>query len=93
MEIIQIVGGLASLVGGLTALIGWIWLVMIGFKQGGTLWGILIFFFSVFAGIIFCIINKTGWLQLAMMVVGGLIAGVGIISIIPMITKMLESMQ
>lgn len=93
MEIIQIVGGLASLIGGLLALIGWIWLIVIGFKQGGTLWGILIIFFSAFAGIIFCIINKTGWLQLAMMVIGFIIAGVGLISIIPMLTKMLESMQ
>ncbi|NJM53839.1 MAG: hypothetical protein HC846_10890 [Blastocatellia bacterium] len=61
--------------GVLTAIIGWIWLVVIGFKNGGVLWGILIIFFNWLAGLIFCIMYKTGWLPLAMLILGGIIAG------------------
>jgi hypothetical protein len=59
----------------LTAIIGWIWLVVVGFRQGGALWGILIIFFNWLAGLIFCIKFKTGWLPLILMILGGLIAG------------------
>lgn len=61
--------------GVLTSIIGWIWLVVVGFQKGGALWGILIIFFNWLAGLIFCIMYKTGWLPLAMMVLGGIIAG------------------
>lgn len=85
----EILGGAVMTVGGLISLIGWIWLVVIGFQKGGALWGILIFFFSWLAGLVFCIMNKTGWMQLAMMIIGGIIAGVGMV---PLMMKAMENM-
>jgi hypothetical protein len=75
--------------GSLIALIGWIWLLVVGFQRGGVLWGVLIFFFSWIAGLVFCIIHKTGWAPLAMMIVGGLISGLGAI---PIMLKVIEQM-
>lgn len=76
-------------IGGLIAFIGWIWLIVIGFKEGGPLWGILIIFFSWIAGLIFCIMNKTGWVPLALMIVGGIISGVGMV---PVMMKAMQDM-
>jgi len=59
-----------SMVGALLFLVGWIWLIVIGFKQGGALWGILIFLFNWIPGLIFAIMKKVGWLQLGLMIVG-----------------------
>lgn len=86
MEIIGL--GVVGL-GGLIACIGWIWLLIVGFKQGGVLWGILIFFFSGLAGLIFCIMYKTGWLPWLMLVIGGVLAGFGVI---PMIMGQMQNM-
>ena len=83
------IGGLFMGLGSLIALIGWIWLIIIGFQKGGALWGILIFLFSWLAGIVFCVMNKTGWTQLAMMIIGGLLAVVGAV---PMVIKVIENM-
>lgn len=83
------IGGLALGFGGLLAFIGWIWLVVLGFKQGGALWGILIILFSWMAGLVFCIMHKTGWVPLILMIVGGVIAGVGMV---PMIMSAMENM-
>jgi membrane-bound ClpP family serine protease len=66
-----------SFLGLLLFLIGWIWLIIVGFKQGGALWGILIFFFSWLAGLVFAIMNKTGWTQLILMIVGFVLMMVG----------------
>jgi hypothetical protein len=66
-----------SLLGLLLFLVGWIWLIVIGFKQGGALWGILIFLFSWLAGLIFAFMNKTGWTQVALMVVGFILIVIG----------------
>lgn len=86
MEIIGILGfGL----GGLIAFIGWVWLIVLGFKQGGALWGILIILFSWLAGIVFCIMHKTGWIPLIMMILGGIIAGIGMV---PMVMVQLDNM-
>ena len=79
MEILGL-GGLA--IGGLVAFIGWIWLMVLGFKQGGILWGVLIFLFSGIAGLVFCIVYKTGWVPLILLIVGGLISGVGMVPVI-----------
>ena len=82
--------GLAVIgLGCLIALIGWIWLLIIGVKHGGALWGILIFFFSGLAGLIFCIMYKTGWLQWLMLIIGGVLAGFGMI---PMVMGQLQNM-
>ncbi len=86
MEILGI--GLVGL-GSLLAVIGWIWLIVVGFQNGGALWGIIIFLFSGIGGLIFCFVYKKGWAPLALMLVGGFLAGIGVI---PMTLKMLENM-
>jgi hypothetical protein len=85
----EIIGSIVMLLGGLIGLIGWIWLIVIGFQKGGALWGILIILFSGLAGLIFCIVNKTGWMQLIMIIVGGIIASVGMI---PIMMKAMENL-
>lgn len=69
-----IIGGL----GGLLFLIGWIWLIIIAFQTSGVLWGVLNIFFQPIVGIIYAIIHKVGWLQVALMIIGLLIGGIGI---------------
>lgn len=86
----EIIGFGAMGLGSLIMLIGWIWLIVLGFQKGGALWGILIFFFSWIAGLIFCIMNKTGWIPLALMLVGGIISGIGMV---PVMLKMMEQMK
>ncbi len=86
----EIIGGLALGLGLLIAVIGWIWLIVLGFQKGGALWGILIILFSWLAGLVFCIMNKTGWIPLILMVVGGIISGIGAI---PVAIKIMENMQ
>lgn len=76
-------------IGSLITLIGYIWLIVIGFQKGGALWGILIFFFSWIAGLIFCIMHKTGWIPLVLMIVGGIISGIGVV---PIMMKAMETM-
>lgn len=66
-----------GLIGGLMFLVGWIWLIVIGFKQGGALWGILIFLFSWIAGIIFAILKKEGWMQIGIMILGVILMAFG----------------
>lgn len=74
--------GMAAVgLGFLLALIGWIWLVVTGFKVGGALWGILNIFFQPITGIIFCVMHKTGWAALGLMIVGIIIEGIGLVPI------------
>ncbi len=89
----EIIGGLVILVGCLIFFVGWIWLIVIAFKQGGALWGILNIICQPITGIIFCIVHKTGWLQLALLIIGNIIAGVGMIPLIPAYLKMLEQLK
>ena len=70
-------GGLLMALGGILGFIGWIWLIIIGFKVGGALWGIINIFFEPITGLIFCIVKKTGWNAFALMVVGWIICIVG----------------
>lgn len=70
-------GGILMGLGGLIAVIGWIWLIVVAFKTGGALWGILVFLFNWLAGLIFAIVNKTGWTQLGMMVLGWVLIIIG----------------
>lgn len=66
-----------SILGLVLCLVGWIWLMVIAYKTAGALWAVLIFFFSALAGLIFCIMHKTGWMQWAMIVVGYLLVMFG----------------
>ena len=49
-----------SILGIVLLLVGWIWLMVVAGKTSGALWAVLIFFFSLLAGLIFCIMKKTG---------------------------------
>ena len=66
-----------SILGVILLLVGWIWLMVVAGKTSGILWAILIFFFSILAGLIFCIMKKTGWMQWLMMVIGWLLVMFG----------------
>lgn len=83
----EILGGAGIVLGGLLSFIGWVWLVVLGFKEGGPLWGILNFLFSPLAAIIFCFVKKTGWIPLALMIVGVFITSIGMV---PLILKGME---
>ena len=61
---------LLTTVGLVVFLVGWIWLMVVAYKAAGALWTVLIFFFSLLAGLIFCIMHKTGWMQWGLMLVG-----------------------
>jgi hypothetical protein len=43
-----------------------IWLIVLAFKRSGLLWAVLIAFFSLIAGLAFCITKKEGWLPWAL---------------------------
>ena len=66
-----------SILGLVLCLVGWIWLMVVAYKSAGALWAVLIFFLSAIAGLIFCIMHKTGWMQWAMLVVGYLLVMFG----------------
>ena len=83
----EILGGIGMGFGALLYLIGFIWLVVLGFKLGGALWGLLNFFFSPISSIVFCIMKKTGWIPLALMLVGGFF---WIIGLVPLIISIMQ---
>lgn len=85
----ELIGAAGMGLGGLVAFVGWIWLLITGFKEGGFLWGLAIFFFSGLGGLIFCIIYKTGWVPWIMMFIGGVIASLGML---PMMISNIENM-
>ncbi len=91
MEITAIIGIAAMGLGMLIALIGWIWLIITGFKAGGALWGILNIFFQPITGIIFCVLYKTGWIPLVLMIVGNIIAFGGMLPFVPKYIEALEN--
>lgn len=59
-----------AIVGGLLLFVGWIWNIVVSFKTGGTLWGILNIFFQPLVGIISAAMKKTQWAPVGMMIVG-----------------------
>lgn len=65
--------GILSILGVVLFLVGWIWLMVVAAKSAGALWAVLIFFFSLLAGLIFCIMKKEGWMQWGIMLVGWLV--------------------
>lgn len=66
-----------SLLGLVLMLVGWIWLMVVAYKSAGALWAVLIFFFSLLAGLIFCIMKKEGWMQWGILLVGWLLVMFG----------------
>lgn len=89
---VELLGIAAMGIGGLMCLVGWIWLIVLGFKHGGALWGILNILCQPITGIIFCIMHKTGWIPLALIIVGSIIQGVGMVPLMPSIIREMESM-
>jgi len=55
-----------TLIAGIILLISQIWLIVLALKRSGLLWAVLIFFFSLIAGLAFCITKKEGWLPWAL---------------------------
>lgn len=72
------IGAAAALIGGLLALIGFIWLLVLSFDRGGIIWALLVFFFNIAAGLVFCFVYKTGWVPWLLMVLGSIVAGGGV---------------
>ena len=58
-------------------LVGWVWLMVVAYKAAGALWAVLIFFFSLLSGLIFCVMKKTGWMQWGIMFAGWLLLIIG----------------
>jgi hypothetical protein len=65
--------GILPLLGLVLFLVGWIWMMVVAYKAAGALWAVLIFFFSLLSGLIFCIMKKEGWIQWGLMLVGWLL--------------------
>lgn len=49
-----------------------IWLIVLAYKRSGLLWAVVIAFFSLIAGLIFCIVKKEGWLPWCLNLAGWL---------------------
>ncbi len=70
MEILAIIGAVAFS-------IGVVWLAMTAFQQKFYIWGILIILFHSVAGLVFCIVKKTGWLQYGVLLLGMILLFIG----------------
>ena len=74
----EILGAFGLGLGGLISLIAWIWLVIIAFKEGGAIWGIVVFFLAWIGGLVFCLMHQKGWAQLVLMVLGVFLSTAGV---------------
>lgn len=66
-----------AIIGSVTFSIGVIWLAITAFQKGNIFWSISILLFHTIAGLIFCIVKKTGWLQYGVLLLGILLLFVG----------------
>jgi hypothetical protein len=66
-----------GVIGGLVYFVAWIWLIVVAFRSAGAVWGIINIFVQPITGVIFCVIKKTGWLQLGLMILGLVLLTVG----------------
>jgi hypothetical protein len=67
-----------AIIGAVAFSIGWVWLTITGFQKGNIIWGILILLFHSAAGLIFCIVKKTGFLQYGVMLAGMILLVIGL---------------
>lgn len=65
------------ILGGILMLVGWIWNIIVSFKMGGTLWGVLNIFLQPIVGIISAAMGKTQWLPVGVMILGVILYLVG----------------
>lgn len=65
-----------TIIGMLLVLTGLVWLVVVAFKTGETVWGIVLLASLTFPFLIwilsplFCLVTRKGWTQLIMMIAG-----------------------
>lgn len=65
------------ILGGILMLVGWIWNIVVSFKTGGTLWGVLNIFLQPIVGIISAFMGKTQWAPVGVMILGMVLYFVG----------------
>ena len=58
------------ILGGILVFVGWIWNIVVSFKMGGTLWGVLNIFLQPIMGIISAAMKKTQWAPVGVMILG-----------------------
>lgn len=58
----------------LLLIVGLPWLVYLGYRRGGVIWALLILFFSLIAGLVFCVVKKEGWVPWLLVLVAWTIA-------------------
>jgi hypothetical protein len=66
-----------AIIGAVVFSIGWVWLAITAFQKGGIIWGILIILFHTVAGLIFCLVKKTGFVQYGVLLVGIILLFIG----------------
>ena len=54
-----------------------IWLIVLAYKRSGLVWAVLVLFFSLIAGLAFCIVKKEGWIPWSLNV----LAWLGVIAV------------
>lgn len=67
-----------AIIGAVTFSIGWVWLAITAFQKGGWIWGILVILFHTAAGLVFCVVKKTGWLQYGVLLLGIVLLFLGV---------------
>jgi hypothetical protein len=65
------------ILGGILMLVGWIWNIVVSFKMGGTLWGVLNIFLQPIMGIISAFMQKTQWAPVGLMILGIILYVIG----------------
>ena len=58
------------ILGGILVFVGWIWNIVVSFKMGGVLWGVLNIFLQPIVGIISAAMKKTQWAPVGVMILG-----------------------
>jgi len=65
------------ILGGLLMFVGWIWNIVVSFKMGGTLWGVLNIFLQPIMGVISAFMQKTQWAPVGLMILGIILYFIG----------------
>ena len=50
------------IISSLLLLVSQVWLIILAYRRSGLMWAVLVAFFSLIAGLVFCIVKKEGWL-------------------------------
>lgn len=53
-----------QIVAALLLIVSQVWLVVLAYKRGGAVWAVMMTFFSLIVGLVFCLTKKEGWLPL-----------------------------